>query len=89
MSNSTLPTNDEPMVATATLEVGASSKRKADTVDMDEGSRVRIHGKVISTSTSTCLTILQNSHSEFSIMSESISQLLYQPSNLAMGGTRI
>jgi len=89
MPNPTLPTNDEPMAATATSEVWDSSKRKADTVDMDEGSRVRIHGKAISTSTSTCLTILQNSHSEFSIIPESISQLSNQLSNLAMGGTRI
>lgn len=89
MPNPMFPTNDEPMAATATLKVWDSPKRKANTVNMDEGSRVKIHGKAIFTSTSTCLTILQNSHSKFSITSESISHLSNQPSNLVMSGTRI
>ena len=87
MSNPTLRINDESMTATATSEVWDSSKRKADTVNMNEGSRV--HGKAIFTSTSTCLIILQNSHSKFSIIPVSISQLSNQPSNLVMSGTRI
>jgi len=55
--NPTLPTDDEPMSATAIPEICDSPKRKADTVDLDESGRVRIHGKAISTSTLTCLTV--------------------------------
>jgi hypothetical protein len=93
MSNPTLPIEDEPMATMATLEIWDSHKRKADTVDLDEGDRVRIYGKAIFTSTSTCLIILQNTHSKSSIipksMTGSINRSSNQPSNLAMGGTRI
>jgi len=83
------------MAAMATPEIWDSHKRKADTVGLDEGGRVGIHGKAIltSTSTSTCLIILQNAHPEFFIipesMTESISRSSNRPSNPAMGRTRI
>lgn len=82
MSNPTLSIDDEPMLATIILEICDSLKRKVDTVDLDESDRVRIHGNAISTSISTCLIVLQNTHSEFSITPSN------QPSDLAMGGTR-
>jgi len=64
MPNLTLSTDDEPMAATATLESWDFLKRKADTIDLDEGSRVKIHGKAVSTSASTCL-INNNSYRTF------------------------
>jgi len=57
MPNPTLPTDDEPMSATAIPEICDSSKRKADTVDLDKSVRARIYGKAMSTSTSTCLIV--------------------------------
>ena len=91
MPNPTLPTDDNPMAATATPEIWGSPKRKADTVALDEGGRVGIHGKAISTSTLTCLIILQNTHLNFLItpesMTGSISRSLNKSSELAMGGT--
>ncbi len=93
MSNPTLPTEDGPMAAMATPEIWDSHKCKADTVGLNEGGRVGIYAKAIFTSTSTCLIILQNTHPEFSIIPESmtgsINRSSNQPSNLAMGGTRI
>jgi len=81
------------MATMATLEIWDSHKRKADTVDLDEGDRARIYDKTIFTSTSTCLIILQNTHSKSSIISKSMTELINrssnQSSNLAMGGTRI
>jgi len=92
MSNPTLPTEDEPMATMATSKIWDSHKRNAYTIGLDEGNRVRMHGKAIFTSTSTYLTILQNTHLEFSIISKSttgsISRSSNQPSNLAMGRTR-
>ncbi len=82
MPNPTLPIDDEPMSATVIPEICNSPKRKADTVDLNESGIVRIHGKAIFTSTSTCLIVLQNTHPEFSITPSN------QPSDLAMGGTR-
>ena len=75
MSNSMFSINDESMIATITLKIWDFLKRKANTVNMNEDSRVKIHDKTIFTSTSTCLTILQNSHLKFSIISKSISHL--------------
>jgi len=93
MSNSTLPIEDEPMTAMVTPEIWDSHKRKTDTVGLNEGDRAGIYGKAIFTSTSTCLIILQNTHSKFSIISKSmtgsINRSSNQPSNLAMGETRI
>jgi len=93
MSNLTLPIKNESMATMATLEIWDSHKRKADTVDLDEGDRARIYDKAIFTSTSTCLIILQNTHSKSSIipksMTGSINRSSNQSSNLAMGGTRI
>ncbi len=82
MPNPTLPTDDEPMSATTIPEICDSPKRKADTVDLNESGRARIHGNAIFTSISTCLIVLQNTHSEFSITPSN------QPSDLAMSGTR-
>ncbi|MCJ1231797.1 hypothetical protein MMC12_008476 [Toensbergia leucococca] len=81
MSSPTLPTDDKPMSAMATPEIWDSPKCKADTVGLDEGGRVRIHGKAISTSTSTCLIILQNIQPEFSITPESITGSISRSSN--------
>ena len=81
MSNLTLPTDDEPMAATATLKSWDFFKRKADTIDLDEGSRVKIHDKAVFTSASTCLIILQNVHSDFSITPKSISDSISRSSN--------
>ncbi len=89
MSNSMFSINDESMIATITLKVWNSLKRKTNTVNMNEGSRVKIHDKTIFTSTSMCLTILQNSHLKFSITSKSISHLSNQSLNLVMSETRI
>ncbi len=89
MSNSMFSINDESMIATITLKVWDFLKRKTNTVNMNEDSRVKIHDKTIFTSTSTCLTILQNSHSKFSITSKSISHLSNQSSNLVMNETKI
>ncbi len=92
MSNPTLPTEDGPMAAMVTPEIWDSHKRNAYTIGLDEGSRVRMHGKTIFTSTSTYLIILQNTHLKFSIIPESttglVSRSSNQPSNLAMGRTR-
>ncbi len=93
MSNSTLFIENESMMTMITLEIWNSHKRKTDTVDLNEGDRVEIYDKTIFTSTSTCLIILQNTHSKFSIISksmiESINQSSNQSSNLAMSETRI
>jgi len=89
MPNLVFSTNDEPIIASTTLKAWNSPKRKTDTIDMNEDSKVKIHDKAISTSTSTCLTILQNSHLEFLIILELISYLSNQSSNLVMGETRI
>ncbi len=89
ISNSMFSINDESMIATITLKIWDSLKRKTNTVNMNEDSRVKIHDKTIFTSTSTCLTILQNSHLKFSIISKSISHLSNQSLNLMMSETRI
>ena len=47
MSNPTLPTEDGPMAPMATPEIWDSHKCKADTVGLNEGGRVGIHGKAI------------------------------------------
>ncbi len=92
MPNLTLSTDDESMAATITLKSWDFSKRKSVTIDLNEGSRVKIHGKTVFTSASTCLIILQNVHSNFSMtskaMTDSISRSSNQPWNLAMSGTR-
>ncbi len=62
------------MATMVTLEIWDSHKRKADTVDLDEGDRARIYGKAIFTSTSTCLIILQNTHPKSSIIPKSMTQ---------------
>ncbi len=66
MPNPMLSTDEEPIAAMATTEILDSPKRKADAVGLHEGGKVRILGKAISTSTSTCLTILQNAYLKFS-----------------------
>ncbi len=43
MSNSMFSINDESMIATITLKVWNSLKRKTNTVNMNEDSRVKIH----------------------------------------------
>jgi len=43
-----LPTDEEPIAVIATTEILDSPKRKADTVGLHEGGRVRILGKAIS-----------------------------------------
>ncbi len=92
MSNLTLSTDDESMTATITLKSWDFLKRKTDTIDLNEDSTVKIHDKTVFTSVSTCLIILQNVHSNFSItsksMTDSISRSSNQSWNLAMNETR-
>ena len=88
ISNSTFFNNDEFMTTTITSKIWDFFKRKTDTVDLNEDSRVKIHDKTIFTSTLTYLIILQNTHLKFSITSKSmiksISRSLNQYSNSAM-----
>ncbi len=92
MPNLTLSTDDESMTATITLKSWDFFKRKADTIDLNKDSRVKIHEKTVFTSVSTCLIILQNVHSNFSItsksMTDSISRSSNQSWNLAMSEIR-
>ncbi len=81
MPNLTLSTDDEPMTATVTLESWDFFKRKSVTIDLDEGSRVKIHGKTVFTSVSTCLIILQNVHSNFPMTSEAMTDSISRSSN--------
>lgn len=82
MSNSTLSIDDESMSTIIISEICDFLKRKTDTVDLNESDRVRIHDNAIFTSISTCLIVLQNTHSKFSIT------LSNQSLNLAMSETR-
>ncbi len=92
MSNLMLSTDDESMTATITLKSWNFFKRKSVTIDLNEDSRVKIHDKTVFTSVSTCLIILQNVHSNFSMtskaMTDSISRSSNQSWNLAISETR-
>lgn len=92
MLNSTLSIKNESMTTMITSKIWNFHKRNTYTIDLNEGSRVRMHDNAIFTSASTYLIILQNTHLKFSIISksttESISWSSNQSSNLAMSRTR-